>query len=109
MTHRWRILICSVILAFGVFVWPTPWTFIHIGGYRIVRLNRLTGSAELVHVEPASARLPWAKCSGVDLAVDWIAVPFTLLGMFSVFVWIPWLAVRAYRKGKASGSEKSSV
>jgi len=42
----------SCLLAFGIFVWPTPWQSYHVTGGTFVRVNRFTGRAQVILAEP---------------------------------------------------------
>jgi hypothetical protein len=46
--RRARILAIGAILLFLAFVWPTMYRYEHVEGEALIRINRFTGSAELL-------------------------------------------------------------
>ena len=51
--RRYRLLGLLALLAtfyFGIFIWPTPWRYDHIGK-NPVRTNRVTGAVEILNLQ----------------------------------------------------------
>ena len=58
--RRHRLLALLALLAslyFGLFVWPTPWRYDHIGK-NPVRTNRVTGAVEILTLQGWQPALP---------------------------------------------------
>jgi hypothetical protein len=74
------IFVALLLFAFGVFVWPTPWQTTHTSGLAFARVNRFTGTAELLHAMSA----PPGRCL-VGPTSDWFELYVVGMGFFVGF------------------------